>query len=277
MEKGRAARKDRSDATRVQRLVLAWARPVAALALLLGLWQGAVLLFEIPAWKLPAPYAVAKELVASRALFLRHAWVTLGEALIGFGVAFLLGVFLATLMAFFRGFQRTVYPLVIASQTIPVIVISPLLLVWIGYGLAPKVVVVVLITFFPIVVNVMDGLRSVDLDMVNMMRTLGASRWQIFRKVQVPSAMPFLFSGTKVAVTFSVIGAVVGEWVGSSAGLGYLTRVSVPLFLTVRSFGAVFLLALMGILLFLTVVLLERVALPWHYRARQSREEEAGL
>ncbi|MBI4310982.1 MAG: ABC transporter permease [Chloroflexi bacterium] len=248
-----------------------WAKPALALALLVAAWEGVVELFDIPAWKLPAPSAIGAELVASRALYARHAWVTLGEALLGLGLAFVTGLGLALLMAFFRGFQRAAYPLIIASQTVPIIVIAPLLLIWVGYGLAPKVIVVVLITFFPIVINTMDGLRSVDPDMVNMMRTLGARRWHIFTKVQVPSALPYLFSGAKVAVTFSVIGAVIGEWVGSSAGLGYLTRISVPLFLTARSFGAVVILAVMGVLLFLVVTALERLALPWHHSARQAR------
>lgn len=255
----------------VLRLLKAWAKPALGLVAFIGLWQAAIMVFHVPAWKLPAPSAIGKELVVSRALYLKHTWVTLGETLIGFGLAFVFSIAMAVVMAFSRAFQRAVYPLLIASQTIPIIVISPLLLVWVGYGLAPKVIVVVLITFFPIVVNVMDGLRSVDPDMVNMMRTLGASRWHIFTKVQVPSALPYLFSGTKVAVTFSVIGAVVGEWVGASAGLGYLTRVSVPMFQTARSFGAVVILSLMGILLFLAVALLERIALPWQHNDRRAR------
>ncbi|MBI4338404.1 MAG: ABC transporter permease [Chloroflexi bacterium] len=242
------------------------------------MWQGAVLVFAIPAWKLPAPSAIAVELAASRALYLRHTWVTLAEALLGFGFAFIGGVLLAALMAQSRTFLRAAYPILIASQTIPIIVVAPLLLIWVGYGLTPKIIVVVLIAFFPIVVNTLDGLRSVDPDMVNLMRTLGASRWQIFAKVRVPGAMPFLFSGTRVAVTFSVIGAVIGEWVGSSAGLGYLTRISVPLFLTARAFGAVVILAVMGILLFLAVAALERLALPWYYSQRRQKalEQEEG-
>lgn len=268
--KGQEARVSRQPGGSTLRLLRVWAKPAIGLAAFIGLWQAVVVAFGIAAWKLPAPWAIGEELVASRALYLRHTWATLSEALIGFGVALFMGVALATLMAFSRAFQRAAYPLIVASQTIPIIVISPLLLIWVGYGLAPKVIIVVLITFFPIVVNVMDGLRSVDPDMVKMMRTLGAGRWRLFTKVQVPSALPFFFSGTKVAVTFSVIGAVIGEWVGASAGLGYLTRMSVPLFLTARSFGAVVILALMGILLFLAVALLERLALPWYYEARRA-------
>ncbi|MBI4199925.1 MAG: ABC transporter permease [Chloroflexi bacterium] len=231
--------------------------------------------FGIPHWKLPAPSTIAAELVASRGLFLHHTWVTLKEVSLGFGVALATGVLLAALIAYFRTFQRVAYPFVIASQTIPMVVIAPLLLVWVGYGLAPKIIVIVLIAFFPIVVNTVDGLRAVDPDMVHMMRTLGASRWQVFIKVQVPTSLPFLFSGTKIAITFSVIGAVIGEWVGASAGLGYLTSISVPLFLTARSFGAVLILAALGTALFLAVALLQRQALPWHeaQQRRQALEE----
>ena len=251
-----------------------WLRPAVMVAALIGAWQGAVVLFSVPSWKLPAPSEIATELIESRELYLRHTWVTLEEVLLGFAVALVTGMLLASLIAYYRSFQRAVYPLVIASQTIPIIVIAPLLLVWIGYGIAPKIVVVVLIAFFPIVVNTVDGLKAVDPDTVNMMRTLGASRWQVFTKLQVPTALPFLFSGAKIAATFSVIGAVIGEWVGASAGLGYLTRVSVPLFLTARSFGAVVVLALMGIGLFLGVALLERLLLPWYHTERRQRALE---
>ena len=251
-----------------------WARPAVAAVLLVLLWQAGVTLFDVPAWKLPAPSAIAVELFNSRALFARHTWVTFQEAAIGFAVAFALGVVVAGLIASSFSFRRVVYPMVIASQTIPTIVIAPLLLIWIGYGLAPKVVVVVLITFFPIVVNTVDGLGATDPDMVRMMRTMGAARRQIFFKVRVPGALPFVFSGTKIAITFSVIGAVIGEWVGSNAGLGYLTRSSVPLFLTARSFGAVVLLAAMGIALFLAAALLERRVLRWQ-RAGNRRGAEA--
>ncbi len=262
-------------ATRVRRM-LRWLGPALLVTVLVAVWQGVVVFFDIPAWKLPAPSAIAAELVVSRALYLKHTWVTLMEVMLGFGAALATGVLLATLIAYYRTLQRAVYPLVIASQTIPIIVIAPLLLIWVGYGIAPKIIVVILIAFFPITVNTVDGLRSVDTDMVNMMRTLGASRWQIFTKVQVPTAMPFLFSGTKIAVTFSVIGAVIGEWVGASAGLGYLTRISVPLFLTARSFGAVVLLAAMGIILFVSVALLERLLLPWYHNEQRQRVLEQG-
>ena len=181
---------------------------------------------------------------------------------------------MAVSIAYSRIMERAVYPFVIASQTVPVIVIAPLLLIWIGYGIWPKVIVVVLISFFPIVVNTVDGLKSADPDMLNMMRTLGASRWQLFSKVQAPSSVPFLFSGVRVAIAVSVIGAVIGEWVGASAGLGYLMTRSAPQFLTDRVFAAIFLLSVMGITLFALVVVAERYAVPWRRRERQEKSLE---
>ena len=234
---------------------------------LVVLWEGLVFTFDVPRWKLPAPSDIGVELLDSRSLLLSHTWVTLQEILIGFSVALSTGVLLAVLISYYKAVGRLVYPIVIASQTIPIIVIAPLLLIWVGYGLTPKIIIVTLIAFFPIVVNTVDGLRSVDPEMINLMRTLGASRWQIFTKVQIPSSLPFLFSGTKVGATLSVIGAVIGEWVGSNAGLGYLTRISVPLFLTSRSFAAVLILSLLGIGIFLLVALLERMLLPWRHRS----------
>jgi len=245
-------------------LVGQWAPSVVIVALVLGVWEAWVRVFDVARWLLPPPSAIAAELVESRSLLLRHTWVTLEEVLLGFALALVVGVALATAIAYSRIVERAAYPFVIASQTVPIIVIAPLLLIWIGYGIWPKVIVVVLISFFPIVVNMVDGLKSVDPDMVNMMRTLGASRWQLFTKVQAPSSVPFLFSGIRVAIAMSVIGAVIGEWVGASAGLGYLMMRSAPQFLTDRVFASIFILSVMGIVLFVLVVLAERFALPWY-------------
>ena len=202
-------------------------------------------------------------------MLLRHTLVTLEEVVVGFGLALAGGILLASAIALWRSVERAIYPFVIASQTIPVIVIAPLLLVWVGYGLTPKVIVVALIAFFPIVVNTVDGLKSVDPDVVSLMRTLGANRWQVFAKVQLPSSLPFLFSGTRVAVAISVIGAVIGEWVGSSEGLGYLMIRSKPQFLTERVFAAIAILSAMGIGLFVLVGAIERLAIPWSHGERR--------
>ena len=191
----------------------------------------------------------------------------------GFGLALASGVLLATAIGMSRTLERALYPFIIASQTIPIIVIAPMLLIWVGYGLAPKVIVVALISFFPIVVNMVDGLASVDRDMIRLMRTLGANRWQIFLKVRVPASLPYLFSGVRVAIAVSVIGAVIGEWVGSSEGLGYLMLRSKPQFLTERVFAAIVILSALGVALFASVGIAERLAIPWWSSTRRDSAE----
>ena len=250
-----------------------WAAPMAIVLLLLGIWELCVRLFDIKAWLLPAPSAIATALVQDAGLLVRHSWVTLEEVIVGFGVALICGVSLGVGIALSRTVERSIYPFVIASQTIPIIVIAPLLLIWFGYGLTPKIIVVALIAFFPLAVNTVDGLKSVDPDTVNLLRTLGASRLQILLKAQLPTALPYLFSGARVAVAVSVIGAVIGEWVGSSEGLGYLMIRSKPQFLTERVFAAITLLSAMGVGLFLLVGLVERLAIPW---SRARRDGDSG-
>ncbi len=248
-----------------------WIPAVLILLGLVALWQLVVTLNDIPHWKLPAPSAIGEELWSSRGLLLGHTWVTLKEVLLGFAIALVIGVVLAGLISLSRTLERVIYPSVIASQTIPIIVIAPLLLIWLGYGMQHKVIVVALISFFPIVVNTVDGLKSADPDVINLLRTLGANRWQVFTKVQVPNSLPFMFSGIKIAITVSVIGAVIGEWVGSSEGLGYLAIRSKSQFLSERVYATVVILSVMGIGLFLITGLLERVLLPWYYNQRRER------
>jgi ABC-type nitrate/sulfonate/bicarbonate transport system permease component len=246
--------------------------PAALIVLgLLGVWEGYVRLWAVPKWLLPAPSLIAMTLVISRELLLNHTLVTLLEVVVGFGLSLLGGVGLACGIAGSRTLERALYPFVIASQMVPIIVIAPLLLIWVGYGLTPKVIVVALTAFFPIVVNMVDGLKSVDPDAVNLLRTMGASRWQIFVKVQVPTSLPFLFSGLRVAMAVSVIGAVIGEWMGSSQGLGYLMIRSKPQFLTERVFAAIVVLSVMGVALFVLVGVIEKLAIPWWHNEQRQR------
>jgi ABC-type nitrate/sulfonate/bicarbonate transport system permease component len=248
-----------------------WLPALLIVIALLGIWEAWVRLFDVQKWLLPAPSIIARTLVEDAPLLFGHTRATLLEVIAGFGLSLTVGVILASSIALSKTLERAIYPFLIASQTIPIIVIAPLLLIWVGYGLTPKVIVVALIAFFPIVVNMVDGLKSVDRDMVNLLRTLGANRWQIFLKAQVPTSLPFLFSGVRVAIAVSVIGAVIGEWVGSSEGLGYLMIRSKPQFLTERVFAAITILSAMGIGLFVLVGLFERFAIPWW---RSSRNQE---
>lgn len=251
--------------------ITAWGPPVALVAAALLAWEGLAHGLGVPRWLLPPPSAIARELVARADLLARHTWVTLQEVLAGFGVALVVGVGAAVAIASWRLAERAFYPLLVASQTIPIIAIAPLLLIWVGYDIRTKVIVVALISFFPITVNTVDGLRSVDPDMVNLLRTMGARRWQVFTKVSLPWALPYLFSGAKVAAAVSVIGAVIGEWVGASAGLGWLMTQAVPRFQTPLVFASLVVLGVMGVALFQATALVERLLLPWHYTMK--REE----
>lgn len=241
-----------------------WTLP--ALLILLGLiaWEVLVRVSDTPAWFLPPPSAIGRVLLADWSLIAGHTRITVVEVLIGFACSFLLGVAVAVAVAASRIVERTVYPLVIASQAIPIIALAPILLIWFGYGLLPKVIVVVLFCFFPIAVNTVDGLRAVDSELIDLLRSMGARPGQIFRIVRLPAALPYLFSGTRVAAAVSVVGALIGEWIGSSAGLGYFMVRSASQFRTDRVFAAVVVAAVLGVLLFGAVALTERLSLPWH-------------
>ncbi len=251
-------------------LVRQWLPSFLIVVAILAAWEAYVWVFDVQTWLLPAPSEIGAALYSDAGLLWKHTRVTLFEIIVGFGLALASGVLLATAIGLSRTLERAIYPFVIASQTIPIIVIAPMLLIWVGYGLAPKVIVVALISFFPIVVNMVDGLKSVDRDMVNLMRTLGANRLQVFFKVQVPTSLPYLFSGMRVAIAVSVIGAVIGEWVGSSEGLGYLMIRSKPQFLTERVFAAIAILSVMGVGLFASIGVVERFAIPWWRAAKKS-------
>ncbi|MFN8660596.1 MAG: ABC transporter permease [Thermomicrobiales bacterium] len=240
-----------------------WVAPLALLGGLLLLWQAAVSLTGVPRWLLPAPTDVAVALVEDRRLLAENAVVTLWEVLIGFVIAVMAGVGCGILITRFPLLDRALYPLIIASQTVPVPAIAPLLLVWFGYGLLPKVLVTALVGFFPLVVNTVEGVRGTDREVVNLLRAFGAPPGRVFRLAEFPSALPSIFAGARIAVAICVIGAVFGELVGAKAGLGYLLTRSIAQFETPRMVAAIFLLAVMGASLFALVGLVERVVLPW--------------
>jgi len=202
-------------------------------------------------------------LAVQQPLLLHHTLVTLKEIIVGFLLAFVVGVGLAFLMFHFPVLEKSFYPIVIGSQTIPVFAIAPLLVLWFGYGLSSKVVMAALIVFFPIVVNTLDGLKGADPDEVNLLRILKANRWQILWKVRVPSALPFVFSGCKIGISVSTIGAIIGEWVGSKEGLGYLMLHANAQLQISLIFASLIYLTILGVGLFYLVVLMERRAMPW--------------
>lgn len=243
--------------------VASWAPPAVLLAGFVVLWELAVRVSGVPSWLLPAPSAVATTLVVERDLLLTNARATLTEVLVGFALALVVGLLLAVAIDASPLLDRAVYPLVVASQAVPVPAIAPLLLVWLGYGVLPKVLVTALVGFFPVVVAAVDGLRSADRELLAMLRAFGAGRFAQFRLVRLPAALPAIFSGARIAAAVCVIGAVFGELVGASEGLGYLLTRAIAQFRTDRVIAAVVLLSAMGIGLFLLVSVAERLLLPW--------------
>jgi putative hydroxymethylpyrimidine transport system permease protein len=243
--------------------------PALLLAALLGLWQlacstGAVAdALDLESFLVPSPAEVAASLWENRVLLAENAWVTLREMLLGILAALVVGVGFAVLMHRWRVLRDAAYPLIVASQTIPIVVIAPILVVWFGYGITPKVVIVALICFFPITVNALAGLRSVDPEVVKMMRSLGASRGQRFRRVEAPAALPSLFTGIKIAVVIAPIGAVFAEWAGSSSGLGHLIQSDTAYYLVDRQFATVFVLSALALALIGLTALAERRVVTW--------------
>jgi ABC-type nitrate/sulfonate/bicarbonate transport system permease component len=232
------------------------------LAFFLG-WELIVRVRDISVFILPAPSVVLQALYEDRVLLLPEMLVTLQEILLGFGVAFATAMTLGFLLSHSKALNRALYPLLVASQTIPVLAIAPVLLIWFGYGMLPKVIVTALIAFFPLTVNTVTGFGSVDPEMRTLFKAYCGGRWQTFRKLTLPWAMPYIFAGIKISITLSVIGATVGEWIGADAGLGFVIVQSSSQLLTPRLFAALTLLSLMGIVLFVLAVILERVAVPW--------------
>jgi len=246
-----------------------WVLPLLLVLALAGLWQIAASSgfladrLGLEDFLVPAPSEIAEVLWQDRGLIAENARVTLVEVVFGFLIAVALGLATATALHVSDLLRRASYPLVVASQTIPIIVVAPILVVWFGYGIGPKLAVIALICFFPVTVNTLDGLQSVDRDRIRMMRTLYASRTQLFTRVEAPTALPYAFSGAKIAVAVAVIGAVFGEWAGADSGLGYLMLQDNAQLETARMFASVFVLSAMAISLFGLVALLERRLVRW--------------
>ncbi|MFC0560020.1 ABC transporter permease [Halalkalibacter alkalisediminis] len=240
-----------------------YAPPVLVVLLLLILWE-AVARFIGMTFILPAPTEVAVKLWDIRQiLFTVHLPSTLLIIVTGLALSIVLGVALAVWMSISKAAERAFYPIIISSQTIPIIALAPIFVLWFGYSIWSKVVVTLLITFFPITVNTFDGLKSSSKELKELLQTMGASQKDIFLKLNVPSALPHFFSGLKVAVTLSVIGAAIGEWLGAQSGLGYFSRRMMTQFDGAGVFAPIVLLSAIGIILFLLVVLLEKLSLKW--------------
>ena len=243
--------------------------PALLLALAVAAWQALAMALAVPDWLLPKPSTIWQATVDEHDLLLQNTPPTLEIALLGFGLALLLGLTLAIAIHYSRLVELALYPILIGSQSVPLLALAPILVVLLGYNVLPKLIMVCLICFFPIVVNTVDGFKSVDPDLVNLMRSLGAGKLRLFRDVEFPTALPYIFSGAKVAATFAVVGAIVGEWVGSSEGLGYLMIQKQSQFDTAVIFSAMLILTALGIGMFLAVAIAERVLMPWHHGEKQ--------
>lgn len=236
----------------------------AALALaILGVlaWEVAVRALEVPDWLLPPVSQILAEWWEEKAWLLSQGWVTAQEIIVGFIITGIFGITLSAAMFWSRVLERSIYPFLIASQTVPVFTLAPMLIIWAGTGIAPKVIIIVLFTIFPITISLMTGFKSVDSDMIAMFRTLGASRAQMFTKLFLPSALPHLFAGLKVAAVVSVIGAVIGEWIGAGSGLGFVIKNAGARNQTDTAFAAIITLSVMAALMFLLIVAIQSRAL----------------
>ncbi|MEK4348158.1 ABC transporter permease [Paenibacillus sp. FSL P4-0184] len=230
---------------------------ILLLLFILVIWESAVRLHLIPAFILPAPSSIGIALIEHRQLLRPHLLATLQEILVGFVLSVICGSLLGTGMFLFRPLEKAIYPFLIISQTIPLIALSPIFIMWFGYTLWSKVAVVFLTAFFPVVVSTYDGLRTSGQAYKDLLLTFGANRWQLLAKTQIPLALPSFFSGLKLSIVYCVIGATIGEWLGGSKGLGYFSRRMAGNMQSAEMFAAVFLLSALGVVLFLMIALLE--------------------
>jgi NitT/TauT family transport system permease protein len=243
--------------------------PVAVFVALLAGWELFIELTDQPSFTVPHLSAIGESMVEDRDILLPAAWVTAKEILLGLALGVGVGLVLGVLLSQSRTFGRAVYPLVIGSQAVPVIVLAPVFVIWFGFGMLPKVLVAALITFFPVVINTTAGLQSIDRETIDLMRVLRASRWMTFWKVRVPGALPFVFAGLKNAAVIATIGAIVGEFVGAEEGLGPLMIAGNATFDASLSFAAIVYLALMAMSLFVIVLIAERLLIPWYFLTRR--------
>lgn len=249
------------------RLLLSW-RTMVILLLVFGAWELYVDLGAVDPLILPPPHQVATALYHDRSLLWSGFLVTAQEIIFGILAAAAASLALAVSLHLSLTLRRAVYPLLVATQAVPVVLVAPLLVLWLGFGFAPKLIVIAIVCFFPIVVTTLDALAAVDPDLVKLMRTFDASRARTFRHVELPAALPGLFTGMKIAVVFAPIGAVFAEQAGSNSGLGYIFQQAIPQLLTARAYAAVFILAVFAISLFALLTLAERLLLPWAYEPR---------
>lgn len=239
--------------------------PIAVILLVLLIWQAACSFGWVPKFMLPSPIEVIKAFINDFPLLMSHSRVTLLEAVLGLSIGVLTGFFCAAFMDAFPPIKSALYPILVLTQTIPPVAIAPLLILWFSYGIAPKVILVVLVSFFPMAVGLLEGFQSVDNDMIKLMKSMKANKWQIFWNVKFPNALGSFFSGLKIAVAYSVVGAVIAEWLGGFNGLGvYMTRVKKTLSYD-KMFAVIFFVSAISLLLMELVKFIQYKSMPWEH------------
>jgi NitT/TauT family transport system permease protein len=254
----------------------AWVTPMLSLLCCLAIWEIAVRYFEAPVYLIPAPTLIVSKIITAYPLFLQETLHSVVAIIIGFTMAVVVGIPAATLMIYSEWFRRSIYPILLTAQVLPKVALAPLFIVWFGFGLLPKVLMTFLISFFPIVIDTLTGLNSVRPESLLLVRSMGGSRWQAFWKIRLPSALPSIFGGFKVAITFAVVGTIVAEFVGSDHGLGYILVLARGNLDTVTVFAAILWLIAIGFLFYFAVEMAERICIRGR-AANRSHELGAGL
>jgi ABC-type nitrate/sulfonate/bicarbonate transport system permease component len=254
-------------ARRASRFVLP---PVLVAVVALGLWQLCATVTHVRPQILPTPWLVISQGWDFRSAIWANTVPTLEETLIGFGVSLVCACTLAAVMELWGPSRRALYPFLIVSQTLPLIAIAPLVDLWLGFGLLPKLVVVAIVTFFPVTVGLTEGFASAEPDAIKLLRSMGASRLVVFRRLKVPGAMPYFFAGLRIAITYAVVGAIFAEYVGASSGLGIFMSEQANQFRTDLVYAAVAVTALLSVALFALTYFVQRLTIPWYQLSRQS-------
>ncbi|MDH3752861.1 MAG: ABC transporter permease [Acidimicrobiia bacterium] len=258
----------------IGRTISAALPPLLLIVALVGLWQWYVVANDVRPTTLPSPGRVVTEGWRFRSLIWENTVPTLKETFIGFSLSVMIGSIFAVVIDFSKPIRRALYPVLVASQTLPIIAIAPLMIIWFGFGLLPKIIVVVLVTFFPITIGLIDGFRSTEAEAMNLLGSMGASRFEVFRYVRLPSALPSFFSGLRIGITYAVVGAVFAEYVGAKKGLGIFMLLQKNSFRTDLVLAAVFVTALVSVSLFALVSVIQRLTIPW-YAASRRHEQNA--
>lgn len=242
--------------------------PMATVVAVIALWYGVVLGFDIAPYLLPLPHLVLERIVADFQFLLYHTWITSYETLGGFVLSMIVGIGLAIAIVASPVIDRALMPWLVLSQTFPKVALAPLIAVWFGLGILPKLLVTFLVAFFPVVISTVVGLRSIEREMLELARSMRATRLQLFWHFRLPMALPNIFAGLKVAVAFAVVGAVIAEWVGANEGLGYLLLRANANLDTALLFSVLVMLMIIGVVLYYAVELVERLMIPWHSTQR---------